>query len=361
MASGGGKLAADAPPPFLTKTYDLVGDPSSKDVVSWNEDGTSFVVWKPAEFARDLLPKHFKHNNFSSFVRQLNTYGFRKADPDKWEFSNENFLRDRKDLLKDIQRRKPTKTPKDEGPSQLVSKSLIEVGQYGIPEAIDQLKRDREVLMMELVRVRQRQQMLEQQMLDMQHRVEKAERRQGKAEKNQAQMFQFVQQAMNDPSVLHQLISRSQHNTVPYLESSETLKRKKSRRTSASQQIPLNADGNVRGSRAMSSEIVLHQSPILSPVNMDPSPLFDNVNLDSKVAPPLMADAIPDPVQNSFQNLNLRPPGTVRGSAAADRTALRPDDPSPFLRTPSMDTEDQLLTDLTTDSFLNPESFLDTP
>lgn len=62
------------PAPFLTKTYHLVDDPASDDVISWNEVGTTFVVWKTAEFAKDLLPNYFKHNNFSSFVRQLNTY-----------------------------------------------------------------------------------------------------------------------------------------------------------------------------------------------------------------------------------------------------------------------------------------------
>ncbi|THU73828.1 hypothetical protein C4D60_Mb04t26960 [Musa balbisiana] len=96
------------PTPFLTKTYQLVDDPSVDDMISWNEDGSTFVVWRPAEFARDLLPKYFKHNNFSSFVRQLNTYGFRKIVPDRWEFANDCFRRGEKRLLCDIHRRKIT-------------------------------------------------------------------------------------------------------------------------------------------------------------------------------------------------------------------------------------------------------------
>lgn len=99
------------PTPFLTKTYQLVDDPSSDDMISWNEHGNAFVVWRPAEFARDLLPKYFKHNNFSSFIRQLNTYGFRKIVSDRWEFANDYFRRGEKSLLREIHRRKISTSP----------------------------------------------------------------------------------------------------------------------------------------------------------------------------------------------------------------------------------------------------------
>ncbi|KAL8166017.1 hypothetical protein V2J09_007516 [Rumex salicifolius] len=99
------------PAPFLTKTYQLVDDPSTDHIVSWGEDDTTFVVWRPPEFARDLLPNYFKHNNFSSFVRQLNTYGFRKIVPDRWEFGNEFFKKGEKHLLCEIHRRKSTHPP----------------------------------------------------------------------------------------------------------------------------------------------------------------------------------------------------------------------------------------------------------
>ncbi|CAN4103163.1 unnamed protein product [Withania somnifera] len=138
--SGG---SSSAPAPFLLKTYELVDDPYTNSVVSWNPNGRSFVVWNPPEFARDLLPKYFKHNNFSSFIRQLNTYGFRKVDPEQWEFANEEFIRGQRHLLKNIYRRKPIHSHSATGQS---AAPLTDSERQEYEDEIERLKRENSLL-----------------------------------------------------------------------------------------------------------------------------------------------------------------------------------------------------------------------
>lgn len=101
---------------FVTKLYQMINDVKSTHYISWTDLGTSFVVSNVGEFSRSILGSHFKHNNFSSFVRQLNMYGFHKinrtpraqrtsTDAQIWEFSHHKFLRGRPDLLDEIKRK----------------------------------------------------------------------------------------------------------------------------------------------------------------------------------------------------------------------------------------------------------------
>lgn len=116
----------------------MVDDEKVDHLISWNfeNEGTSFIVWKPLEFARDLLPMYFRHSNFKSFRRQLLNYvretplinlllfirlfsiidelfdvlsqGFEKMDK-RLEFFNIFFMRGKRNLLTEIQRKPPQK------------------------------------------------------------------------------------------------------------------------------------------------------------------------------------------------------------------------------------------------------------
>ena len=56
---------------FIRKTYQILEEGKHSDIVDWNEEGTAIVIKNTAMFAEHVLPIYFKHNNFTSFVRQV--------------------------------------------------------------------------------------------------------------------------------------------------------------------------------------------------------------------------------------------------------------------------------------------------
>ncbi|XVF28771.1 hypothetical protein REPUB_Repub15cG0059500 [Reevesia pubescens] len=202
------------PPPFLKKTYDIIDDSSTNHIISWSRGNNSFIVWDPQAFSMSLLPRFFKHNNFSSFVRQLNTYGFRKVDQDRWEFANERFLRGQRHLLKNIRRRKTHQTQA----SQYAQDTCVEVGRFGLDGEVDRLRRDKQVLMVELVKLRQQQQNNRTCLQVMEERLRKTEMK-------QQQMMGFLAKAMQNPNFVQQLVQQKDRRKE--LEEAITKKRRR--------------------------------------------------------------------------------------------------------------------------------------
>lgn len=65
------KESNDDQPLFLKKAFVMIST-CPPDIACWAEDGKSFIVKDSERLAAEIIPTVYKHNKFSSFVRQLN-------------------------------------------------------------------------------------------------------------------------------------------------------------------------------------------------------------------------------------------------------------------------------------------------
>lgn len=122
-------------------------------------------------------------------------------------------------MLKNIRRKKAPTTSQPIPPHQShAAAPCVEVGRFGIDAEVDGLRRDKQVLMMELVKLRQQQQNTRAYLRAMELRLQGTE-------KKQQQMMNFLARAMQNPEFLQQLIAQREKRRE--LEDAITKKRRR--------------------------------------------------------------------------------------------------------------------------------------
>lgn len=147
---------------FVKKLYQMLQEDSYKEIVRWTKNGDSFVVLDTNEFTKEVLPRHFKHSNFASFVRQLNKYDFHKVKipneekqfyeygEDAWEFKHSDFRVNDRDALENIKRKGPS-SKKAIGNDSITSNITHNLAQLQmLREEIDYLKTENKTLTQEM-------------------------------------------------------------------------------------------------------------------------------------------------------------------------------------------------------------------
>ncbi|THG11898.1 hypothetical protein TEA_012562 [Camellia sinensis var. sinensis] len=219
-------LHETGPSPFLKKTFHMVEDPDTDIIISWTASQKSFVVWDHRQFSTNLLPKYFKHNNFSSVICQLYTY----------------------------------------------------VTNFGIETELEKLRNDRMKMKMEIMKLKQQQENTESYLAVVKERI-------GYTECNQQDILIFMAKAFSNPAFFHQfihLMGPKKHSEVERLFSASL-----DEKSSPSQDQKINAapgpmspdlssdnyilweklleDGLIceNGSAQVEAELVQHQSKIV--------------------------------------------------------------------------------------------------
>jgi hypothetical protein len=102
-------MPADATriPKFLTKIHDILDNNDYPQALQWNREGSAMLIHSSTELEK-ILPCVFKHKNVTSFIRQLNLYGFKKmkSNTSQHAYYHEFFKSTKTNLLQFIKRKK---------------------------------------------------------------------------------------------------------------------------------------------------------------------------------------------------------------------------------------------------------------
>ncbi|KAF8889878.1 hypothetical protein BD779DRAFT_1519417 [Infundibulicybe gibba] len=314
------------PATFLQKLYEIVNDPKNFELIRWSEAGDSFFVLDHERFAREVLGHWFKHQKFSSFVRQLNMYGFHKiphlqqgvlksnTDIEIWNFKHEHFRRGLPDSLCLIQRKGPGArigediTMDIRDPSTTASTSNLSSGQildiHSIVNGIAAIKRHQTTISAELNELKRSNQLLWQESLAARAKHQKQQDTINRIVKFLAGVFGHQSGARKDDPV----DSSTSHAVIPRLRSRlmiEDGRRAGGGKVGISQVQDGESVANSQFYQAEPSPIPLTPYPIVETPSSMPSPSSGPVD---SVPPPTNNDVpYPHIPNNPDSNTNATP------------------------------------------------------
>ncbi|TVU47862.1 hypothetical protein EJB05_07476, partial [Eragrostis curvula] len=217
--------------------------------------------------------------------------GFHKVDQDRWEWANEGFIKDQKHLLKTIKRKKKSSQETPDPPQAPVKTAPgtenIEIGNYGgLEKEVETLKRDKTLLMQQLVDLRQYQQSSS---LELQNLIQRLH----VMEQNQQQMMALLAIVVSNPDFLNQLVQQQRRSSWCYDDGS------KKRRFHALEQGPV-ADQETSDTGAQ----IIQYRPLVPEISNQVMPVNGCSTLAQSVSSPALAMPMDtEPASNNADTL----------------------------------------------------------
>ena len=91
---------------FPELLWTILNEEQHLSLISWQNDGRTFVIYDQSQFAAIVMPLYFQTTEWRSFQKQLNIYGFRKVNERRRVYCHQYFVKDEPVLMTLMKREK---------------------------------------------------------------------------------------------------------------------------------------------------------------------------------------------------------------------------------------------------------------